>query len=137
AMNRVYRVEDIAAAEHAAGPDEHLAETIDISEAVTTAPAVKLVHALLARAVDEGASDLHFEPQARHVVVRARVDGVLRRLATIPRGMQPAVTGRLKVMGHLDIADHRAPQDGRMTVQLRGAPSTCASRWCRRLTAST
>ena len=90
--------------------------------AVTTAPAISLVNSLIARAIDEGASDLHFEPQAKRMIVRVRIDGVMRNLATIPKPMQPAVTSRLKIMAELDIAERRAPQDGRMSIRVGGMP---------------
>jgi type IV pilus assembly protein PilB len=95
----------------------------DIREAAsTTAPAISLVNSLIARAIDEGASDLHFEPQAKQMTVRIRVDGVMRNLATIPKSMQPPVTSRLKIMAELDIAERRAPQDGRMSIRIGGMP---------------
>jgi type IV pilus assembly protein PilB len=90
--------------------------------AATTAPAIKLVNALISRAVEEGASDVHFEPQAKQLVVRARIDGVMRRFTTIPKSQQPAVTSRLKIMAELDIAEKRAPQDGRITIRYGRAP---------------
>jgi type IV pilus assembly protein PilB len=83
----------------------------------TTAPAIRLVNQVLAAAIEEGASDIHFEPQERELLVRARVDGVTRRVASIPRAMQAAVISRLKIMGELDIAERRAPQDGRITIR--------------------
>ena len=83
----------------------------------TTAPAIRLVNQVLAAAIEEGASDIHFEPQERELVVRARVDGVTRRVTAIPKGMQAAVISRLKIMGELDIAERRAPQDGRITIR--------------------
>jgi type IV pilus assembly protein PilB len=85
-----------------------------------SSPAVQLVNSLLARAIDEGASDLHFEPQAKNVVVRARIDGITRRLTTIPKAMQASVTSRLKIMGELDIAERRLPQDGRVSIRVGG-----------------
>ena len=90
--------------------------------AATTAPAISLVNSLIARAIDEGASDLHFEPQAKQMSVRVRIDGVMRPLATIPKSMQPAVSSRLKIMAELDIAERRAPQDGRMSIRVGGMP---------------
>src|ERR687892_1119658 len=69
------------------------------------------------RALSLGASDIHFTPQPRGMVVRGRVDGVVRELAIIPASQQGAVTSRLKVMGRLDIAERRAPQDGRVAVK--------------------
>jgi type IV pilus assembly protein PilB len=96
----------------------------EISGAVDElAPAVRLVNSLISRALEEGASDIHFEPQADELVVRIRVDGVTRRLASAPKGMQPAVTSRLKVMGGLDIAERRAPQDGRVSIRVAGEPT--------------
>jgi type IV pilus assembly protein PilB len=95
----------------------------DIREgAATNAPAIKLVNSLVAQAIDEGASDVHFEPGAKGITVRARVDGVMRKLAAIPKSMQPAVTSRLKIMGELDIAERRAPQDGRVSIRFGGQP---------------
>ena len=86
----------------------------------TNAPAIKLVNAVITRAIDEGASDVHFEPQERNLVVRARIDGVTRKLTTIPRSQQAAVIGRLKIMAGLDIAQRRAPQDGRAAIRFSG-----------------
>lgn len=94
----------------------------DISDAGTSAPAIELVNMLVSRAIDDGASDLHIEPQAHEVVVRARIDGVMQHVTTIPRNLQRAVTTRLKIMGDLDIAERRAPQDGRVSIRHRGRP---------------
>ena len=119
---RVYRTQvDVGDIEEE--PDEDEAAVEDIREgAATSAPAIKLVNSLIARAIDDGASDLHFEPQAKQLVVRARIDGVMRRVTTIAKSMQPAVTSRLKIMGELDIAERRAPQDGRVSIRLGGQP---------------
>jgi len=119
---RVYRAQvDVGDIEEEADEEETAVE--DIREgAATSAPAIKLVNSLIARAIDEGASDLHFEPQAKQLVVRARIDGVMRRVTTIAKSMQPAVTSRLKIMGELDIAERRAPQDGRVSIRLGGQP---------------
>jgi len=94
----------------------------DIRGTATSAPAISLVNSLIAGAIDEGASDLHFEPQAKELAIRIRVDGVMRHLATVPKDMQPAVTSRLKIMADLDIAERRAPQDGRMSIRVGGKP---------------
>jgi type IV pilus assembly protein PilB len=101
--------------------DEHdPEEEEEIEQASTSAPAIKLVNSIISSAVNDRASDVHFEPQTDGIVVRARVDGVMRQLTTVPKGMQPAVTSRLKIMGELDIAEKRAPQDGRLTVKFDG-----------------
>ena len=121
-IGRVYRTQvDVGVIEEE--PDEDEAAVDDIREgAATSAPAIKLVNSLTARAIDEGASDLHFEPQPKQLVVRARIDGVMRRLTTISKSMQPAITSRLKIMGELDIAERRAPQDGRVSIRVGGQP---------------
>jgi type IV pilus assembly protein PilB len=86
----------------------------------TDAPAIKLVNAIIGRAIADGASDVHFEPQSSGTVVRARIDGVMRRVRTIPREMNAAITSRLKIIGDLDIAERRAPQDGRVSMDFEG-----------------
>ena len=88
----------------------------EISTLAASTSTVTLVNSLLATALAEGASDLHFEPRREDMLVRIRVDGVMRELATVPRHMQQAVTSRLKMMGKLDIADRRAPKDGRLAA---------------------
>ena len=88
----------------------------DISTLASSTPTVTLVNSLLTTALEEGASDLHFEPRREDMLVRIRVDGVMRELATVPSHMQQAVTSRLKMMGKLDIADRRAPKDGHVAA---------------------
>ena len=80
-------------------------------------PAISQVNKTIQRALSIGASDIHFTPQPRGLVVRGRVDGVVRELAVIPGSQQNSVTSRLKVMARLDIAERRAPQDGRVAVK--------------------
>jgi type IV pilus assembly protein PilB len=89
----------------------------DMESGDSDTPAVTQVNKTIQRALSIGASDIHFTPQPRGLVVRGRVDGVVRELATIPTSQQGAVTSRLKVMGRLDIAERRAPQDGRVAVK--------------------
>jgi len=100
--------------------DDDEGDVIDIREAGTSAPAIRLVHSLITRAIEEGASDLHFEPQAQALLVRARVDGVMREISSIRRSLQRSVISRLKIMGELNIAERRLPQDGRVTIHLGG-----------------
>jgi len=100
--------------------DEAPAATLGVHDVETgdaDTPAVSQVNKTIQRALSLGASDIHFTPQPRGLVVRGRVDGVVRELATIPTSQQSAVTSRLKVMGRLDIAERRAPQDGRVAVK--------------------
>ena len=98
------------------------AEPVDIREASDEAPIVKLVNSVIAQSVDDGASDIHFEPQAKEMLVRFRIDGVLHEIMSVPRRMQPAVISRLKIMSELDIAERRVPQDGRIGLIVGGKP---------------
>ena len=82
--------------------------------------AISLVNQVIANAIKDRASDIHFEPQERQMIVRVRVDGVTRELATVPKTMMQAVLSRLKVMAELDIAERSLPQDGRSAVKLNG-----------------
>ena len=101
--------------------EEELVEDITEGDA-TDAPAIKLTNQIIANAIAEGASDIHFEPQPHAMVVRARIDGVMRMVAEVPTGLMPAVTSRLKIMGELDIADRRNAQDGRVSIRYDGHP---------------
>ena len=96
---------------------EPLATVVDLRDAAASAPAIKRVNQLLSRALELGASDIHFAPQAKRLLVRARVDGVMRELASVPKNLQPPITSRLKVMAELDIAEKRMPQDGSMSLR--------------------
>jgi len=82
------------------------------------APTVRLVGSILRRAAGDGASDVHFEPRGNELVVRFRVDGVLREVMSVPPALQGGVVARLKVLASLDIAERRLPQDGRFSATL-------------------
>ncbi|MCE5253467.1 MAG: Flp pilus assembly complex ATPase component TadA [Actinomycetia bacterium] len=97
-------------------------ELRDIREQVDAAPVVKLVNGIIARAADESASDIHFEPQAKDLLIRFRHDGVLHEIMTIPKRLQAGVLSRLKIMADLDIAERRVPQDGRIGLVVSGRP---------------
>ncbi|HEX4930718.1 MAG TPA: ATPase, T2SS/T4P/T4SS family [Gaiellaceae bacterium] len=102
---------------------EQFAPVEDIRDGLaTSAPAIKLANQIISKAIEDGASDIHFEPQTHAMVVRARIDGVMRRVGEVPKSLQPAITSRLKIMGELDIADRRIPQDGRMSIRYGGSP---------------
>ena len=85
-----------------------------------TQPIVRLVNAMLAEAVKRGASDVHFEPEAAFLRVRYRIDGVLEPMRSLHRKYWPAISVRLKVISGLNIAESRAPQDGRLSLTLYG-----------------
>ena len=99
-----------AEAEDAPGDD------LDADDGISDGPLVRLVNSLIFQAAEEGASDVHFEPQEDALVVRFRVDGVLREVQRISKRMSAGVTTRLKVLAKLDIAERRKPQDGRITL---------------------
>jgi type IV pilus assembly protein PilB len=83
-------------------------------------PAVRVVSEVIQAAVEREASDIHIEPQEDETVVRLRVDGVLRDLQRVPRALQNSLASRIKILSDMDIAERRAPQDGRFMVSLRG-----------------
>jgi len=83
-------------------------------------PIVRLANWLLHRAVEDGASDIHIEPQNNELVVRFRVDGLLREEQRLPKWTQGAIVSRLKVLSNLDIAEKRMPQDGRLVAEIGG-----------------
>ena len=81
-------------------------------------PAVRLFSGLVAAAADKKASDIHIDPQASTTVVRLRVDGILRDVMQIPVHMQESLVSRIKILANMDIAERRAPQDGRVMVRV-------------------
>ena len=83
-------------------------------------PIVRLANWLLRRAVEARASDIHIEPQHNQLVVRFRVDGMLREEQRLPKWTQSAIVSRIKVLANLDIAEKRAPQDGRLAAEIGG-----------------
>ncbi|MGE4355086.1 type II secretion system ATPase GspE [Halothiobacillus sp.] len=95
---------------------------IDLLEADDEAPIIRLINALLSEAVREGASDIHLESFESRMVVRFRVDGMLREVLEPPRAVAGIIVSRIKVMANLDIAEKRVPQDGRISLRLAGRP---------------
>lgn len=91
-----------------------------LREAAEDAPVIQFVNELVTRAVHEGASDVHMEPGERELRIRFRIDGVLHDVMTVPRSIRASVVSRLKIMGELNIAERRVPQDGRVTMKLPG-----------------
>ncbi|MDT8286860.1 MAG: ATPase, T2SS/T4P/T4SS family [Elusimicrobiales bacterium] len=99
---------------------EDASETIGLENLAKDSPLIQRVNKILTMAVDMRASDIHIEPQETRVVVRARVDGVLKQLTTLPISIHPRLTARIKIMSSLVITERRLPQDGQFRVQLRG-----------------
>lgn len=92
----------------------------DLLDARDDSPVIRLINALLLEAIKEGASDVHVETQEKRLVVRFRIDGVLRDIVEPPRALAPLLVSRIKVMAKLDIAERRTPQDGRVTLRIGG-----------------
>jgi type IV pilus assembly protein PilB len=123
-LNRVFTIKQEVAElfEDGAGPalEEHTEIDLGVEARPDEAPIIRLVTALLQRAVSEGASDIHVEPRAGELVVRYRVDGILREAMSVPPRLRAGMVSRLKILADLDIAERRMPQDGRFSVRLRG-----------------
>ena len=99
---------------------QQLAEPEDLLESEDDAPIIRLINAILAEAIKENASDIHIEPFEQRLIVRLRVDGVLREVIQPPRELGSLLVSRIKVMAQLDIAEKRVPQDGRISLKLAG-----------------
>ncbi|MDD2989190.1 MAG: type IV-A pilus assembly ATPase PilB [Zoogloea sp.] len=97
--------------EQAATPDEGASEVDD-------APVVRFIQKLLIDAINEGASDIHFEPYEKYYRIRFRTDGILREIAQPPLVLREKIAARIKVISRLDISEKRIPQDGRMKLVL-------------------
>ena len=87
-----------------------------VDNGAAEAPTIRFVNSVIERAITERASDIHLEPQEGEMVVRMRIDGVLRRVFTVPANLQATVIARLKIMGGMNIAERKIPQDGRAMV---------------------
>lgn len=88
-----------------------------LNDNINDAPTIRLVNSIIERAILERASDIHIEPKEKELQVRMRIDGVLRKILTIPKNLQNSVIFRLKIMSGMDIAERRVPQDGRFNVK--------------------
>jgi len=100
--------------------DEHAQAIDELIREAEGRPIVRLTNWLLHRASEERASDIHIEPQDKHLLVRFRIDGLLHEVQKLPKWTQGAVVSRIKVLANLDIAEKRQPQDGRLMVEIRG-----------------
>jgi type IV pilus assembly protein PilB len=101
--------------------EEEKADDLDVDDGISDVPLVRLVNSIIFQAAEDGASDIHFEPQEDALAVRLRIDGVLHEVQRIPRRMMAGVTTRLKVLAKLDIAERRKPQDGRISLNAAAA----------------
>ncbi|HJS22455.1 MAG TPA: type II secretion system ATPase GspE [Steroidobacteraceae bacterium] len=117
AMQMVEGFDDTTDLAHLA---QELPEPSDLLESEDDAPVIRLINAVLTEAVKENASDIHIEPFENRLVMRFRVDGVLREVLQSRRAVAPLVVSRIKVMSKLDIAEKRLPQDGRISLRIAG-----------------
>jgi type IV pilus assembly protein PilB len=101
--------------------EEEEADDLEVDDGISDVPLVRLVNSIIFQAAEDGASDIHFEPQEDALVVRLRIDGVLHEAQRIPKRMLNGVTTRLKVLAKLDIAERRKPQDGRISLNAAAA----------------
>ncbi|MGD1058105.1 MAG: ATPase, T2SS/T4P/T4SS family [Solirubrobacteraceae bacterium] len=95
-------------------------EQVSVDEADSDAPVIKLVHSIVAQAIQQGASDIHVNPEEGDTKVLFRIDGVLTPAATVKRRMAMGVVSRIKIMADLDISEKRVPQDGRFALTVEG-----------------
>jgi type IV pilus assembly protein PilB len=109
AMNATF-LEDIVVG------DENGQDDLEAEDGISDAPLVRLVNSMIFQAAEDGASDIHVEPQENELIVRYRIDGVLHVAHRVPKRLAAGVTTRLKVLAKLDIAERRKPQDGRITL---------------------
>lgn len=131
-------MEDLGSAEDFFTLAEELPETEDLLESDDDAPIIKLINAMLAEAIKEGASDIHIETFEKSLVIRFRVDGTLHEMLRPGRKLASLLVSRIKVMARLDIAEKRVPQDGRIALLLGGRAidvrvSTMPSAWGERV----
>jgi type IV pilus assembly protein PilB len=130
-INKAYREEafideslqDIVSLEEEIGMDiDHDSDRVELDQLkhqANDAPVIRFVNLLLMKSIEDRASDIHFEPAEKKIVVRFRVDGILREVTPPPVSLYPAISTRIKILSELDIAEHRLPQDGRFKFKVR------------------
>lgn len=91
----------------------------DLKKAAQELPVINIVNSVLEHAVYEGASDIHIEPAEKEVVIRYRIDGILKPIMTLPKNIQNGITARIKILSNLKLDEHMIPQDGRFKIQVQ------------------
>jgi len=130
AINRYYPLEGTKQMIEELGKEDEDLEKVDFQEIeekdivsmAEQAPIIKLVNHILYQAVKRGASDIHIEPFEKELVVRYRIDGVMYDAFNPPKRVQSALISRIKIMAHMNIAEKRIPQDGRIDIKVAGKP---------------
>ena len=120
ALNEAEQLVGEMEAQDLASLAHELEEPQDLLDTDDEAPIIRLVNSLLFRAAKERASDIHIEPMERELLVRFRIDGVLHEVIKPPKRYQNSIVSRVKVMGQLNIAEKRLPQEGRIRIKLAG-----------------
>jgi len=123
AVDKIIREVDVSTLDVTTVDGGGQTEELDLAtlrDLVDEAPVVKLANLILTTAVKDGASDIHVEPTREDVRVRYRIDGILHESMHLPKPVQAALTSRLKIMASMDIAEKRAPQDGRISLLIDG-----------------
>jgi type IV pilus assembly protein PilB len=122
-LSRAAEAQSAAFVQATSAADEDAGETdvLEADDGISDAPIVRLVNSIIFQAAEEGASDIHVEPQESELIIRFRIDGVLHVAQRIPKRLTAGVTTRLKVLSKLDIAERRKPQDGRITLAAAAA----------------
>jgi type IV pilus assembly protein PilB len=119
-ISRLSRLDDVVMPDFGDEDDDAPAEIVDLRESADDAPVIRLVNQIIAQAVEQGASDIHLEPNGTELRVRFRIDGVLVEAAQVQRRMVLGVISRVKIMSDLDISERRVPQDGRVGLTIDG-----------------
>lgn len=119
-QNELKELVDTENADDVENVEEKEEKAVSEDEITETSPAAKIVSSLLKRSVREKASDIHIEPSEEEIQVRFRVDGVLRKILSLPKEIQSALTSRIKILANLKIDENRLPQDGRIQILLDG-----------------
>ncbi|WDT76464.1 MAG: type II secretion system ATPase GspE [Candidatus Manganitrophus sp.] len=113
-------ISDLAEGESLSALAEELAEPEDLLDASDEAPMIRLVNSVLFQAVQQRASDIHFEPFEKEIAIRYRIDGVLYNILAPPKRLQSSLISRIKIMAGMNIAEKRLPQDGRIGLKIGG-----------------
>ena len=126
AIDEYYSVTDsmntIIDARDEAAKLDHVSREESTKDEETEAPVVKLVNLIIFKAVKDGAADIHIEPEENRLRIRYRIDGIMREEAAPPKSMQAELISRIKIAADLDVSEQRIPQDGRLRVNVDGAP---------------
>lgn len=91
----------------------------DLKKAAETISVINVINSILENAVYEGASDIHIEPTEKDILIRYRIDGVLKQIMTLPKSLQNGVTARIKILANVKLDEHMIPQDGRFKIQVQ------------------